>query len=308
MKVIVFGGSGFLGSHVADTLTERGYEVTIFDLKPSPHLKKNQEMVVGDILDEQAVREVIKGADIVYNFAAVADMDQAKLDPVNTIKVNTLGNTNILQACAQARVKRFVFASSVYVYSRAGSFYRASKQACELIIENYQKIHNLPFTILRYGSLYGTRAHENNWLYHTLKQAVKEGKIVRYGDGEEIREYIHIKDAARLSVEVLDEKYKNQYIIVSGHQQMKLKDMMFMIKEIMGKDFEMEYREVSAKGCPYDPELHYEITPYVFNPKLAMKMLSSHYVDLGQGILELLDNIHKEEHLSREKANLHMKP
>lgn len=300
MKALIFGGSGFLGSHVADVLSDRGYDVVIFDLKPSPYLKEDQEMVVGDILDTQAVKEATKGADIVYNFAGIADIDEAKANPVETIKVNILGNTNIIEQASQAKAKRFVFASSIYVYGQAGSFYRTSKQACELIIESYHKTHNLPFTILRYGSLYGTRSNENNWIYHILKRAVKENKIVRHGDGEEIREYIHVKDAARYSVDILDEEYENQHVIIAGHQQMKIKDLMVMIKEIMGKKLDIEYRPINDKSCPYDPESHYEITPYVFNPKLAMKIIGHHYVDFGQGILEMLDSIYRDEHLNEK--------
>lgn len=78
-KIIVFGGSGFLGSHVADKLTDYGYDVTIFDLVKSPYLRKNQKMIIGNILDEEQVREAIKGNQIVYNFAGYADLDTAKV-------------------------------------------------------------------------------------------------------------------------------------------------------------------------------------------------------------------------------------
>jgi UDP-glucose 4-epimerase len=189
MKAVVFGGSGFLGSHVAEALTEGGYDVTVFDVSKSRYLQKDQKMVVGNILDEKSVNKVVGGADVVYNFAGIADIDEANDKPIETAKINILGNTIILDACKKSNVKRFVFASSVYVYSKAGSFYRSSKQACELIIENYNEVFGLPFTILRYGSLYGPRADERNWIYQILIQAVTEGKITRYGDGEELREY-----------------------------------------------------------------------------------------------------------------------
>ena len=71
--IIVFGGSGFLGSHTADVLSNKGYKVKIFDLRPSPHLRPNQEMIVGDILDYKSVSEAVKGCDYIYNFAGIAD-------------------------------------------------------------------------------------------------------------------------------------------------------------------------------------------------------------------------------------------
>ena len=287
MKAIVFGGSGFLGSHVADVLTDRGFSVKIFDIRKSLYLQKNQKMIIGDILDEEAVNNAVEGCDVVYNFAAMSDIDEAHRKPVETIKKNILGNTYILEACRKHNVKRFVFASTIYVYSDKGSFYRSSKQACELIIENYNEVFNLPYTILRYGSLYGPRAQDTNWIRKILKQALTEGKITRYGDGEEIREYIHVKDAARLSVDILDEKYKNSIVMITGNNPMKIKDLHLMIKEILKNKIELEY-------LPAVSNTHYEITPYTFAPKMAKKIVSNEYYDLGQGILECLYEIKKE--------------
>ena len=284
MKVVVFGGSGFLGSHVADELTRRGYETTIYDLRYSPYLQKDQKMVVGDILDEEKVNEVIRDKDIVYHFAGVADIDECAANPVKTIKNNILGTLILLEACKNHKIKRFVFASTLYVYSKAGSFYRSSKHACELIIENYNETYGLPFTILRYSSLYGPRSNEKNWIYRILKQAITEGKITRHGDGEELREYIHVQDAAKCSVDILNPEFENQYVIITGAQPMKVKDVMMMIKEMLNNKIKLEFLPPKATH-------HYEITPYSFNPKLAKRIVSQTYIDLGQGILDLLEKI-----------------
>jgi UDP-glucose 4-epimerase len=284
-KIVVFGGSGFLGSHVADILTEKGFDTTIFDIKTSPYLKPNQKMIVGDIRDERLVMESLNQTDIVYNFAGIADIDEANEKPLDTVKNNILGNTIILEACHKQKVKRFVFASSIYVYSDSGSFYRCSKQACELITESYHEKYGIDFTILRYGSLYGPRSDMSNWIYDMLMQAIENKKIVRHGDGEELREYIHVLDAARMSVEILKDEYKNQYVIVTGNQQLKMKDLLTMVKEMLKGNLEIEY--TSTLGSE-----HYEITPYVFNPKLAKRIVLNDYIDLGQGLLNMLDEIH----------------
>lgn len=289
MKAIVFGGSGFLGSHVADALTSAGYETIIFDIKKSRYLQKGQAMLVGNILDKKAVEKAVSGCDVVYNFAGMADIEEAHLKPVETVENNILGNTIILEACRLSQVKRFVFASTVYVYSDAGSFYRSSKQACELIIENYHEVFGLPYTILRYGSLYGPRAGETNWVYKILKQAVTEGKITRYGDGEEIREYIQVEDAARCSVMILAKEFENQSVIITGYQPIRVKDIMIMIKEMLGNKIELEF-------LPTDSSLHYEITPYIFSPKIARRFVSNSYLDLGQGLLQCLEEIYRKLH------------
>ncbi len=289
MKIVVFGGSGFLGSHVAEALSMQNHEVTIFDLKPSFYLRADQEMIIGDITDFEAVKNATRGCDIVYNFAGVADIDVAKENAHRTLNINILGHTNILEACRVNVVKRFIFASSIYVYSESGSFYRASKQACELITEAYHKKYNIDFTILRYGSLYGPRADESNWIHKVLKQALYENKIVRNGDGEEIREYIHVYDAARLSVKILSEEYRNQYVIIAGQQSVQIRNLMVMIKEILNNQIKLEFNMAKE-------EEHYEITPYNFRPKLAKKIFDDNYVDLGQGLLDLIHEMSDQKY------------
>jgi UDP-glucose 4-epimerase len=287
MKVIVFGGAGFLGSHVADALTDTGYKVVIFDCKESPFKRPEQEMIVADILDEKIVEEAVKDCKIVYNFSGIADLDKASKNPLASVKTNILGNSIIIEACRKAEIRRFVYASSLYVYSKAGSFYRSTKQACESIIENYNEVYGLPYTILRYGSLYGPRADEGNFIYKILKQAVTEGKIVREGDGGEIREYIHAYDAAKGSVEILSNDFVNQYVIVTGNQSMKVRDLLYMIREMLDNKIEIEFTD------PKD-NYHYEITPYTFAPKIAKRLVGKTYLDLGQGILKSVQSIYKD--------------
>jgi len=294
MKAIVFGGSGFLGSHVADALKEKGFEVKIFDLNPSLYISDAQEMIVGDILDFEKVKNAVQGCDYVYNFAGIADIEDARKNPLLTIQQNVLGNTNILEACRENQIKRFIFASSIYVYSHLAPFYRSSKQSSELIINDYSETYGLGYTILRYGSLYGKRADKTNFIQRIVGQAIDEGKITRIGDGEEIREYIHVLDAAKSSVEILSDEYRNQHVILTGTQSMKVKDLLLMIKEMMDGKLEIEYVSGDNGG-------HYEITPYSFRPKLAKKLVSHTYHDLGQGILEVIYDVYEKSGKNNEE-------
>jgi len=287
MKAIVFGGSGFLGSHVADALDDAGYKVAVYDIKPSPYLRKSQAMIVGDILDQKKVEAAVKNCDIVYNFAGIADIDEASNKPLDSVRYNILGNSILLEAARKAQLKRFVFASSLYVYSKSGAFYRSTKQACELLIENYHEIFKLPYTILRYGSLYGPRTNEKNFIYTIIRQALTQKKILRDGDGEEIREYIHVRDAAKGSVEILADEFVNQHVILTGNQQMKVKDLLYMVKEMLGNN-------VKVKFLPSKKNTHYEITPYSFAPKIGRRLLSKTYLDLNQGILETIYDAYKQ--------------
>ena len=287
-KVVVFGGGGFLGSHVADTLTKKGYEVIIYDIHNSQFIGEKQKMIVGDILDPEKVNEAVRDTQYVYHFAGLADINEAKAKPVETITSNILGTTNILEACKNNNVCRFIFASTIYVYSELGSFYRSSKQACELIIENYFDEYDLNYTILRYGSLYGRRANQFNFIRNAVIQALLDNKIDRKGDGNEVREYINVKDAAKASVEILTDEFINSHIMIKGTQTIKVKELLLMINEIMGNKIEINYsKETSYEG-------HYQLTPYSFRPRVAKKYLLNTYHDLGQGLLDTIYDIYKE--------------
>lgn len=285
-KVVVFGGSGFLGSHVADALTDAGYGVRIYDRVTSPYLRESQEMIVGDIMDREAVRRAVEGCEYVYNFAGIADIDEAKDRPLDTANANIVGNLHALEAAQQVKVRRFVFASTIYVYSESGSFYRASKQAAERFVEAYYERYDLPFSILRYGSLYGRRADQRNGIYRLLKQALEQRSVTYQGSADALREYIHVRDAARLSVQILADEYANRHLILTGQERMPVKNLMRMISEMIPGGVELSFGGKLDEG-------HYVMTPYAFHPKVGYKLVANDYVDLGQGLLDCLAELHE---------------
>jgi UDP-glucose 4-epimerase len=286
--VTVIGGSGFIGSHVADQLTQEGYKVQIFDRTDSPWKKESQKMIIGDLADKDFLNESISGSEVVYNFAALADLDLARNKPIETAEINILGNINVLEACRLNRVKRFIFASTVYVYSREGSFYRCSKQAAENYIEEYQQIYNLDYTILRYGSLYGPRADKSNGLFRIVNNALESG-VVRYeGSPEALREYIHVEDAAKASVIALGDEFENQSVVLTGQEPMRVVDLLKMLAEILGFSDPVEFVEGEYPG-------HYIHTPYAYLPKLGRKYVAPFHVDLGQGLIQLIDEVRRNK-------------
>jgi len=287
MRICVIGGSGFLGSHVADQLSESGCDVRIYDLAKSRWLQTNQQMHLGDLSSPQSLEEAIEGCEIVYNFAALADLNEAARRPLDTVSVNVLGNVQVLEACRKQKIKRFMYASTVYVYSREGGFYRCSKQAAEHYVEEYQKSYGLDYTILRYGSLYGPRSNLNNGLYSVVKEALCTGTLRYRGSPETLREYIHVEDAARASVAAMGEDFRNQSVVLTGHEPMRVKDLLEMLAEILGVKSAVEFLEGEQTG-------HYVRTPYAYQPKLGRKYVPPMHVDLGQGLLELIDLVHNE--------------
>jgi len=292
-QVTVIGGSGFLGSHVADKLSDAGYRVRIFDRVASPWLRPGQEMSVGDLLDARALDASIAGSRAVYNFAALADLNAALDRPLDTVRCNVLGNVQALESCRAAGVTRFVYASTVYVNSREGGFYRCSKQAAEQYVEEYQRRFGLSYTILRYGSLYGPRADETNGLFRVVKRALDSGVIRYEGSPDALREYIHVEDAARASVAALGDEFLNESVVLTGQEPMRVYDLLQMLAEILGRKGQVEFIEGEHSG-------HYVRTPYAYQPRLGRKYVPPLHVDLGQGLLQLIEDV--ENRSGRRRA------
>ncbi|HBY55638.1 MAG TPA: NAD-dependent epimerase [Coxiellaceae bacterium] len=294
-KAIVFGGAGFVGSHVADALTEFGIQTTIFDLHVSKYINEKQKFIQGDILDQTLVESAIHDKDFVYHLAGQADIGIGFDTPKDTLVLNIQGTINILEACRKFNIERFLFASTVYVYSDVGGFYRASKQACEIIIEEYQKNFGVDYTIIRYGSLYGPRADERNLIHRIIKQAILD-KTIKVGYGtDEKRDFIHVHDAARMSVDLLSDDYKNTHVILTGYQHISRGELYGIINEMLGGNIKIEILNPEADRS----RGHYKLTPYVFRPQVSKKLVSSKYVEFGQGILNCMEDIY-EKHITKE--------
>ena len=233
MKILVIGGSGFLGSHVCDTLSKTGHKVTIYDLNPSKWINKNQNFIKGSLQDIRKLKKCIKKAQIVYNFAGVSDLDVAIKNPISTIKLNVLANAEILQICAKYKIIRYIFSSSIYAGSSQGGFYSSSKRAAEDYIKEFSHSLGINFTILRYGTVYGPRSSNTNSITNIINYTKKNKKILYPGDKKSVRRYIHVKDAAEASVKILSNKYKNKCILLTGKKSVKIMNFLKILKRIL---------------------------------------------------------------------------
>jgi UDP-glucose 4-epimerase len=246
-------------------------------------------MVVGDLRDLDATVAAAEGCRYIYNFAGLADINDAMHRPVDTATLNVLGNVHSLEAARIVGAERFIFASTVYVYSESGSFYRASKQAAERFVETYRERYGLKYSILRYGSLYGRRADDRNGIYGLLRQALADKQIHYDGSPDAMREYIHVTDAARLSVTALDEMYADRHLILTGQERMQVRNLLRMIAEMIPGGAEISFGNKRVDG-------HYVMTPYAFHPKVGHKLVANDYVDLGQGLLDCFAELHEKVH------------
>lgn len=293
-KVLIFGGAGFIGSYVVDELLRKNYSVVVADIHEEKY-HHDVKFLKCDITNRADIENAVsQDIDIVYNFAGYANLDRAANNPVPTIELNILGNLYILEEIRKKRnVERYVYASSAYAMNDKGSFYGISKLASEKVVDEYSNKFGIKYTILRYGSVYSERNFDNNYIYSLVRTVVENHKIVHEGDGNEIREYIHAADVARMAVQVIEsEEYVGQYIILTGVERMRRIELFEMIQEILGEDVEVVLNNSGYAN-------HYKYSPYALQAKMSRKMVSNSYIDIGQGLLECI----KQAKLDMEQEN-----
>jgi len=294
MKALVTGGSGFLGHYLVKELIKRDFETVSFDKEPrqddffSKCPKDRFQFIQGDILDEKGLRSAMDGCDLVFHTAAIADLDMARTLPILSMQVNVVGTATCLECARDVGVKRFLFASTVYTAGSWGSFYRISKQAGESLCKTFYDEHELKFSILKYGSLYGKESNHWNFIYRVCKELLTKGEYTYISSPNSVREYIHIQDAARESVRIAsDPEFENKTILITGHQRMKVTEFFEMVQEIIGKDCCINY-------TPASEHRHYILTPYKFEPEVPVRINLSTYVDISEGIMDCLKEVNRE--------------
>ncbi len=288
-EIIFFGGSGFVGSYFVRKLLYNKYKVNIYDLNKPNFKHKNLKYIKGDILDENKVFKTIKKNSYVFNFAGWSDLETASTHEQEVKKLNLDANNKILKICKKKNVKRFVYASTLYVFSKYGGIYKESKKKAEKLIE----ASKVPYTNLRFGSLYGIGSKPGNAIFDILQMAIKKKKITYWGRGDEVRQYIHARDAAKVCDQIFFEKFKNKSLLITGLEDIRMRDLLNTVKEMFDNKIEIEFDYNKRTDA------HYKNTPFTIDgkdkekPIIGEKLLFESYTDIGQGIYELANYLIK---------------
>ena len=240
MKILVTGGSGFIGSHIVDKLIEAGHEIRVFDLKDP--IRKDVDFLKADITSKGNCKRAIKNMEVVYHTAAFSNIDLVKDNPITTIEYNIIGTAYLLDECRKQGIKRFIFAGSVYVYEEKGHLYTASKVASEMICKSYNALYGLPYTILRYGTAYGPRSRHADVISIFVSKALKGEKVTVYGSGNQRRHFVYVEDLAEGNVAALKEVASNQTYDLVGTRPVTIKEIAETMKKLIG-DVAIEYEE-----------------------------------------------------------------
>lgn len=257
-KVLITGGSGFIGSHVVERLTARGIKVRIYDLISPEYLDDipaQQRALIdhyqGSLLDEDQLRLASTGVDAIYHLAAVANVNDVAADPAYAHRINTHGTFTVLEtARKQPRIKRVIFASTVWVYqntpqgngpldedaplSHPDHFYTASKIAGEAMCRSYAKMYDTPVTILRFGIPYGTRARGQIVTAAFVDKALRGEPITIQGDGSQYRKFLYVQDLAEGCVLALKDVALGKIYNLEGDEKVSVKQVAETVRALLG--------------------------------------------------------------------------
>lgn len=265
-KCLVLGANGFIGSHLVDSLVEAGYRVRAFDRKSNTKEKFNKsdnvDIFYGDFLNRHDLARATEGVDYVFHFISTTTPATSENDPLIDIETNIKMSVELFQECADKGIKKIIFASSGgSIYGEASSLgatettlprpispYAIGKLTIEHYLRYFAKKYGLESVAYRISNPYGERQALNakQGVIPIFLQHIAKGQpITVMGEGTMVRDYIYVKDVARLIALSFKAAQRDTYNLGSG-QGASINDIIEVMKRITGEEFEIKHKESMA--------------------------------------------------------------
>lgn len=269
-KVLVTGGAGFIASHIATALVERGDQVRILDnlcagfLKNIEHIKGDVEFIEGDVADEEVVAKAVDGVELVFHQAALASVPLSLERPLDTNHACVTGTLNVLNQAAKANVRRVVYAASSSAYGdqpfsakresdlpQVLSPYAAAKLAGELYCQAFYHSFGLETVGLRYFNVFGPRqdpASPYSAVIPLFVTAILSGKPpVVYGDGGQSRDFVFVGNVVQGNLLAAEaEGAAGKIFNMAEGRQTSLLQLLNLLSELLGVEIEPDFQEARA--------------------------------------------------------------
>jgi len=259
VNILVTGGAGFIGSHLVETLLNRGHAVRVLDnfssgSRDNLSTTEQLEVVEGDVRDLKTVSAAARDCHAIVHLAAVASVQASVEDPLVTHQVNFIGTLNLLETARQQGIDKFVFASSAAVYGNTETLpvsetctpapltpYAADKLASEHYIDFYSRQHGLKPFIFRFFNVYGPRQNPTSPYSGVISifidRMLKGELLTLFGDGEQTRDFIYVADLSRLIADSLEQEAGvSTPLNVGCQKQTSLNQLLKVLRELTGRD------------------------------------------------------------------------
>jgi len=258
MKILITGGSGFIGSHLVDVLLEEGHEVSIYDIE-APRYGQDARYIKGDVRDMGELLKATNAKHAVYHLAAEANVNRFFDSPIYSNEITSSSTLNVLQAARINRTPRVLIASTEWIYGTSEDtgeiteetiyaqnpdhLYTSSKIAAELFCRNYRSLYGVNFTIMRYGIPFGERARAETVTPIFINKILNEEEITIHGDGSQTRQFIYVRDLAEGNAACMKPGGANQIYNINGRETIKVIDIVTTLEEILGKKAKVKFIE-----------------------------------------------------------------
>lgn len=268
-RVLITGGAGFIGVHLADLLTRAGdYDVTVLDnesLGDRSHLDLDAvRFVAGDLRDRGDVRRAVEGQDAVVHLAAHTRVIDSIVDPAHNFENNVLGTFNLLEECRDLGVGRIVAASTggaivgdvpppvhEQMAAQPTSPYGASKLMMEGYLSAYSGAYGISTCALRFSNVYGPRSyHKGSVVAHFFKQVINGEQMVVYGDGSQARDFLYVGDLVEGIRVAIDSDAVGAYQLGSG-KPTTVNELIELMRDATGSDLDVRYEDFRAGEVRY---------------------------------------------------------
>ncbi|MTH55041.1 NAD-dependent epimerase/dehydratase family protein [Bacillus mangrovi] len=292
-KVLVTGGCGFIGSHIVEELIESSYQVAIIDNMVTGNKKNIEgldrvELFEHDITDPGVVELVVSiNPDYIIHQAAQVSVAHSVKDMNYDEQVNIAGSLNIIKAAAACKAEKLVFASSAAVYGNPEylpidtehpvspqSPYGLSKLTVEKYLEICHELYGLDYTALRYANVYGPRqdAHGEGGVIAIFSEKIaKADAPVIYGDGEQSRDFVYVKDVAHANVQALTNGSR-QVLNVSRTESITVNQLFEVMARIAGQELKPFYEEERAGDIKHSKLCNKKtISELKWNPEVGLE-------------------------------------
>jgi len=251
MKIIITGGSGFLGKHLHKALVNEGHRVKNIDLKETTEF----DTVIADVKDQEKMLIEIKDADLVFHLASLIEAGESVEEPQKYIDCNISGTVSVLEAMRKNNIKKFIFSSSAAVYGEPLSVpikendrtmpinpYGMTKLAMEALLSSYVKAYNFTGIALRYFNLYGPgedHQPETHAIPRFIKQIHEDKQVTVWGNGQHKRDYIYIDDIVSAHLRSIDlaqnQVAQYHYMNLSTQKPNSVSEIIQLLEDIMKK-------------------------------------------------------------------------
>lgn len=313
MKLLITGGAGFIGSHIAEYYFKKNHEIFIIDNLSTGHKKnidfiKNENFFEKDILDFEFVRELVRKEqfDVVIHLAATVSVVETIDKPVLSNKVNVDGTVNLLEANRELNknIKKFIIASSAAIYGNNGilpeqenvyidpqSPYAIQKYAGEQYAKIYYNLYGLPTTSLRFFNVYGPKQDPNSPYSGVIsimnKKYLEDKPFTFYGDGKQSRDFIFIKDLVRAISIVIDTEESNGEIYNLGTGiQTNLLEIFNIFSKKMEKKIDYTFEEEREGDIKHSLSNIDKLKKLGFSPKYTVEEGLFRYIEYNQGHID----------------------